>query len=112
MHNLVLISQFSLPWSPVSILSLFHNFWDTLSLLETALAARMDLEHIQPSPCPAHQAASGPVGVPPHVELPQPHALLSGGHLLQQVAHRLKAQTAPDEKDSGLSESEIQKGTP
>ena len=81
-------------------------------MLGTALAARMDLEHIQPSPCPAHQAASGPVGVPPHVELPQPHALLSGGHLLQQVAHRLKAQTAPDEKDSGLSESEIQKGTP
>ena len=75
-------------------------------MLETALAARMDLEHIQPSPCPAHQAASGPVGVPPHVELPQPHATLSGAHLLQQVAHRLKAQTAPEEMDicSGLSE--------
>ena len=73
--------------------------------LETALTARMDLEHIQLSPCPDHQVQVDPTSVPSHVELSQPLALDPGGHLLQYVAHCLEAETAPDEMDicGGLS---------
>ena len=81
--------------------SLVTIFWDTLFLspLETALTSRMDLEHIQPSPCPDHQVEVDPAGVPAHIELPQPLALHPGGHLLQQMAHCLKAKTAPEGND-------------
>ena len=56
----------------------------------------MDLEKVQLSPGPHHQVQVDPDGVPPHVELPQPLALVFGGHLLQQVVHCLKAQTTPE----------------
>ena len=56
----------------------------------------MDLEKVQLSPGPHHQVQVDPDGVPPHIELPQPLALVFGGHLLQQVVHCLKAQTTPE----------------
>ena len=66
-------------------------------------------EHIQPTPCPDHQPEVDPASVPVHVELPQPLALHSGGHLLQQIAHSLKAKAAPEVMDICSQLSNCQK---
>ena len=67
-----------------------------MSLLEAALTARMDLEYIQLASFSDHQGEVNPTSVLVHVELPQSLALHSGGHLLQQIAHRLQAKAAPE----------------
>ena len=73
----------------------------------------MDFEHIQLPPCLDHQVKVDPASVSAHVQLPQPVLPLHpDGHLLQQVAHCLKAETAPEGMNIYNQRSEAQRTDP